>query len=592
MAFSVPGYQVDRLIGYGSHAEVWSGRVAGDAEAVALKRIILPAHGDPDGAAELVRSAKAEASLLTALEHPSLIRLRQYVQTPAAVVLVMELAEGGSLGQLLRRRDRLSPAEVAAALSPIAAALAFAHAEGVLHGDVSAANILFTAAGQPKLADLGVARMLMARTEADRALGTPAYLDPVVAAGGAAGTASDVFSLGAVALHCLTGSGPWQSHDSTDLRAVLDRAATGEIDDLPGKLSGCPAAMAAVVSRALDPEPSRRGSAAEFALDLGASVPSAPVALAAGRLLPGIGRHSAERHDPVGVGAVPADLTHVARREARPAPEELTPRRRSLRRLDTGTAGGPLRRPATGTAGRLRAALVIAVLSIGFLGLALSALAVVQRHGWPKVAAGSHTAELRSTPATARLPATPAPPATPVLPATPAQLAATERPAGSGALTDRTAPGTSVAGQADEGADAVDRGPAGAGAVDEAAPDEVLRRLAERRAEAFARDRPDLLAAVYQSSALLAQDVSQLRSRVPTGCGLAGLRTSYQDVTVTSAGPQGLELQATASQPPASLICGGVVRSQILPAVPTRLVLRLVRVGQEYRIASQRPAGR
>ncbi|HEX8093679.1 serine/threonine-protein kinase, partial [Jatrophihabitans sp.] len=205
MSFTVPGYQVDQLIGYGSHAEVWSGRIAGTAEPVALKRIIVPVHGDPDRAAQLIRSARTEAALLTALQHPSLIRLRQYVQTPAAVVLVMELAEGGSLAQLLRRRDRLSPAEVSAALSPIAAALAFAHSEGVLHGDVSAANILFSATGQPKLADLGVARMLVGQAGADRSLGTPAYVDPVVAAGGAAGAASDVFSLAAVALHCVTG---------------------------------------------------------------------------------------------------------------------------------------------------------------------------------------------------------------------------------------------------------------------------------------------------------------------------------------------------------------------------------------------------
>lgn len=149
-----------------------------------------------------------------------------------------------------------------------------------------------------------------------------------------------------------------------------------------------------------------------------------------------------------------------------------------------------------------------------------------------------------------------------------------------------------MARQAVVDAGAADRRSAAVRTSDPADPDAVLRRLADRRAEAFARNRPELLAAVYQSSALLAQDVSQLHSRVPAGCGLAGLSTSYQDVTVTSAGPQRLELQVTASQPPASLVCGGVVRGHIQAAIPTRLVLRLVRVGQEYRIASQRPAGR
>src|SRR4051812_44480850 len=290
MGFTVPGYQVDQLLGFGSHAEVWSGRAVATGEPVALKRIVLPGNDDPDRLAELVEAARAEAALLTVLEHPSLIRLHQYVQTTAAAVLVMELAEGGALAQLLRRRDRLTPAEVAAALSPVASALAFVHAAGVLHGDVSAANVLFTAAGHAKLADLGVARMLSGHTGADRALGTPAYVDPVLAAGGTAGPYSDVFSLAAVALHCLTGAGPWQVDSQGDVPAMLARAATGTIEDLDGRLVACPPSMAAVLRRALDPEPHRRGSAAGFALDLGASVPRGPVVLTAGRIPPRVGR--------------------------------------------------------------------------------------------------------------------------------------------------------------------------------------------------------------------------------------------------------------------------------------------------------------
>lgn len=530
--FSVPGYEIDQLIGYGSNAEVWSARTAGAAEPVALKRIILPGHADPRLSAELIRSARAEAALLTALEHPSLIRLRQYVQTPAAVVLVMELAGGGSLAQLLRRRDRLSPAEVAAALSPVAAALAYAHAEGVMHGDVSAANILFTEAGQPKLADLGVARMLIGQADADRSLGTPAYVDPVVAAGGAPGAASDVFSLAAVALHCLTGAGPWQSGDPADLRALLARAAAGVIDDLPGRLAGCPDAMAAVLTRALDPEPLRRGAAAEFALDLGASVPSAPVVLGAGRIGPRVGRHAADRDQPARADAVPADLTHVARLHVRPEPEPPSP-------------GGSAR-----TARRLGRAGVAAAVTVVVLGAiaVFFAVAAVRGQGWPILAAGQQ----------AGAPATSAAQAGPVAPAVPVRSAATV---------------------------AASAGPA---PVD---PEAVLRTLADRRAEAFALGRPELLASVYQSPALLAQDVDQLRARIPAGCGLTGLRTSYQDVTVIRADPRRVEVRATASQPPAALVCAGAVRSRTLPVTPARLAVSLVRVGAEFRIASQRPGG-
>ena len=118
----------------------------------------------------------------------------------------------------------------------------------------------------------------------------------------------------------------------------------------------------------------------------------------------------------------------------------------------------------------------------------------------------------------------------------------------------------------------------------------MLRQLAGRRSAAFALNRPDLLIGVYQSAALLAQDLDLLRSRVPAGCALSGLRTDYRQVRVTSSGTGRLELQATASQPPATLVCGATVRSRTLPAAPQRLALSLVRVGQEFRIASQRRA--
>src|SRR6185312_14703382 len=103
-------------------------------------------------------AGRAEAALLAALDHPNLIALRACLPLDTGLVLVLELAEAGTLAALLARRRRLTPPEVVAAISPIAAALAHAHDAGLLHGDVSAANILFSRAGRPKLADLGVAR--------------------------------------------------------------------------------------------------------------------------------------------------------------------------------------------------------------------------------------------------------------------------------------------------------------------------------------------------------------------------------------------------------------------------------------------------
>ncbi|MEO6702625.1 MAG: serine/threonine-protein kinase, partial [Jatrophihabitantaceae bacterium] len=369
MTFSVPGYRVEHLLGYGSQSQVWAARALDTGERVAIKRIAV----DSPAAA---RATRAEAALLAALNHPSLIGLRGYLALGAEVALVMELAEAGSLADLLRRRGRLSPAEVVATISPIAAALAHAHDEGVLHADVSAANVLFTAAGQPKLADLGIARLLAGPAAG---LGTPAYLDPVLAAGGAAGPASDVFALAAVALHALTGAGPWQrpGEPSGTAEQVLATAATGQILDLAGRLAEASPELAEVLARALNIEPHRRGTAAELALDLRAAVRPVPVVLAGGRIQSSVGRHSVELRErdraaqrgssdggaEGAQGFPPADLTHVARPRVRASvePEPVARRRwpsRTDRRL---VRGGRWLSPAAAGAGVLLAISGLAV---------------------------------------------------------------------------------------------------------------------------------------------------------------------------------------------------------------------------------------
>ena len=151
----VPGYRLDRLLGRGGSGEVWRARPRAGGAAVAVKVLVA---GDAE------RQAR-EAALLGALDHPHLVRLHEVVHQPrrggpARVALVLDLLEGGSLAALLARRGRLRPGEVVTALAPVAAALACAHEQGVVHGDLSPGNVVFTAEGRPVLTDLGVARVL------------------------------------------------------------------------------------------------------------------------------------------------------------------------------------------------------------------------------------------------------------------------------------------------------------------------------------------------------------------------------------------------------------------------------------------------
>ncbi len=247
-------YRLEDLLGYGGAGEVWLARHRGNGDQVALKWL--------RGAGEDNRERqRREAALLAALSHPNLVQLRDVVGDRGELVLVLDYLPGGSLASLLARRGRLDAGEVVSILAPLAAALAYAHDEGVIHGDVTPANILFTERGRPVLTDLGIARVL---GEAGAAQATPAYVDPAVARGAAPGPASDVFGLAAVAFHALCGVAPWNAASAADVLAV---AASGAVPDLQRLAPDTPGELVTVLSRALSAEPDQRGSAAEFALD-------------------------------------------------------------------------------------------------------------------------------------------------------------------------------------------------------------------------------------------------------------------------------------------------------------------------------------
>ena len=571
--FSIPGYDVESPLGRGSQAQVYYGRAAATGVRVALKVLPVPTS-------EAAESARSEAALLAGLDHPSLIRLVEYLEVPGSAVLVMELADGGSLAGLLRRRNRLSAPEVVAAISPVAAALAHAHAEGIRHGDVSAANILFDRAGRAKLADLGVARLFGSDSDW---IGTPAYLDPTVAAGGVPGAASDVFSLAAVALHALTGRGPWEPTPPDRTRATISRpdrpastaellatAAAGKVADLPIRLRDCPPELSAVVVRALAADPGRRGTAAELALDLRASVRSnAGVVLGGGRVAPRAGRHSPEHRDQaeppaaaapdrpaferprregvpaVGhVSQVPADLTHIRRPIIRPALAEpgigSSGRRSSRAAGDTARLAGRWRRART-QGPRPRSRAVRNWKAGGAVGLTVASAA-----GICLIALGAGHRPDRASAATVRVG-----PPTPVA-VTPATSATT-------------------------------------GPSEHVAWSTVLARLDALRSAAYAARDPARLAQVYRSAALLTADRSQLLRTVPAGCRLTGLRTGYSAITAKQVST-GWSVRATVTVGAAALHCGDDTTAT--PAAqPERLDMTLIGSGSNYRIGAERQVG-
>jgi serine/threonine protein kinase len=198
--FSLPGYDVDELLGVGGSSEVWRAREQPSGDVVALKR--LRHLGSRDALAR-------EAALLATVHHDHVIRLRGVVPCGDGLVLVLEFAEGGSLASLLAARGRMSPGEVVTIGAPLAQALSDIHARGLVHGDITPANILFDGSGRPLLADLGVASL--AGEDAAQMGATAGYADPALLSGAVArpGPTGDVHGLAAVCFSALAGVLPY-----------------------------------------------------------------------------------------------------------------------------------------------------------------------------------------------------------------------------------------------------------------------------------------------------------------------------------------------------------------------------------------------
>jgi serine/threonine-protein kinase len=205
----------------------------------------------------------------------------------------MELVEGDSLAALLARELQLDVPRTLTVVRSTAAALAAAHAAGVVHRDVKPGNVLVGQDGVVKITDFGIAwsASSVPLTQTGQVIGTAHYLSPEQAQGGKATPASDVYALGAVAYECLAGRRPFEGDSSVQV-AVM------QIRDEPAPLPPhIPADVRRLVERAMAKDPAQR-------FPDGAALRDAVDHLAAGRpaaVLPVTGVLPAAGHSPTAV---------------------------------------------------------------------------------------------------------------------------------------------------------------------------------------------------------------------------------------------------------------------------------------------------
>jgi hypothetical protein len=257
------GYELVGQIGAGGMGVVYKVKnleLGGRLEA--LKTIKAGEFAGPKAIARFRFGAEAAAGL----DHPNIVTVYSVGEGPGGPYLTMRWVDGADLDE--RRPD--SARSTAALMAKVAGAVHFAHQRGILHRDLKPANILVDAAGEPHVADFGIARRLDADptlTQAGAVIGTAAYMGPEQARGEANLTvAADVYSLGVILYRLLTGRLPYTG-TTTD---ILRKVQSAEAPPTPGDVN--PAVdpdLEAVCLKCLEKDPADRyRTAGELAADL------------------------------------------------------------------------------------------------------------------------------------------------------------------------------------------------------------------------------------------------------------------------------------------------------------------------------------
>jgi tRNA A-37 threonylcarbamoyl transferase component Bud32 len=238
-------YRAVRRIDAGGMGEIWEADDTLLGRRVAIKVLAEELAGDRVAVRRFRREARATAKL----DHPNVIRVFDFVDGEAPF-LVLELLEGHTLADRLRRDGALPPAEAARIAAAVADGLDVAHRAGIIHRDIKPSNIMLTANGGVKVMDFGIAAAWEAHsTTGQQLLATASYAPPERIMGGRASPAGDLYSLGVVLYEMLTGRPPFLADNAERLLRAHLEVELRPVRDLvfwvpPGIAAACQAALA------------------------------------------------------------------------------------------------------------------------------------------------------------------------------------------------------------------------------------------------------------------------------------------------------------------------------------------------------------
>ncbi|MCB9618148.1 MAG: protein kinase [Sandaracinus sp.] len=235
-------FRIDAPLGTGAMGAVYRATDLRTQQPVALK-VLLQNKQDGEGRQRFAR----EAQILSDLDHPGVVGIRGFGHAKSVPWLAMELVEGETLGQRIRRAGKLEPSVLTPILRDLCSALGVAHAAGITHRDLKPDHVMLpktdTDRSLVKLIDFGLSRASTSGklTRTGTVLGTPRYMAPEqISSAANASARSDVYALGVIVFEALTGDSPFAASDQGQLLGAILQGRTDSLQkhrpDLPHEL--------------------------------------------------------------------------------------------------------------------------------------------------------------------------------------------------------------------------------------------------------------------------------------------------------------------------------------------------------------------
>jgi eukaryotic-like serine/threonine-protein kinase len=248
------GYRLVRLLGSGAMADVYLAEQISLGRHVAVKVLRADTLRHPSAVERFEQEARAAASLV----HGNIVQVHEVACVDGVQFLAEEYVAGPTLRTWLTARGPLDARQALALLGQVGSALVRAAQQGIVHRDIKPENLLLTSAGDVKVADFGLVRVLSEDSELTRdgmTLGTPLYMSPEQAEGRPVDARSDLYSLGATIYHLLAGRPPFVG--STAIAVAMAHIK----DPLPALAAArpdLPAGLCEIVERMLAKDPADR----------------------------------------------------------------------------------------------------------------------------------------------------------------------------------------------------------------------------------------------------------------------------------------------------------------------------------------------